>query len=320
MLLALTASQPQTEPNLTLSDLTMLTIRVHLILLAVLSLIVPSVAMAANAVAGTTYHGQIITAPPGTSVSDWNILVVPRNMGFTEIGSEGDNALLRFEVSASPLNNVEWSVWARFKYRNSSGSGTWYSGAVDYLLVRKALSAAGTLTHGENLAVPSGTSVADWNIIVSPASAGFEEPGSEFDNSLLRFSTSYTIVDNFTWQLQAPYKFRHSNQGLSFVGAGQVSYLLVSRDASFTGSATHGQTFATQGNTAVSDWSVLVLPTSVGFEEVGSEGDNALLLFDSTVQASGTYQWQAFGAFKYRFQNGEGSWNGATLSYIAVRN
>gem|GEM_PF-2639379 len=276
--------------------------------------------MAANAVAGTTYHGQVITAPPGTSVSDWNVLVVPRNFGFQEIGSEGDNALLRFEVSASPLNNVEWSVWARFKYRNSSGSGTWYPGAVDYLLVRKALSAAGTLTHGENLAVPSGTSMADWNIVVSPASAGFEEPSAEFDNSLLRFSTSYTIVDNFTWQLQAPYKFRYSNQGLSFVGAGQVSYLLVSRDMSFTGVVTHGQTFAVQGNTAVSDWSVLLLPTNVGYEEAGSEGDNALLLFDSTVQASDTYRWQAFGAFKYRYQNGAGSWYGEPLSYIAVRN
>ncbi|NTX54284.1 hypothetical protein [Myxococcus sp. CA039A] len=298
----------------------MLTVRVRLVLVAVLSLITPSAAMAANAVAGTTYHGQTITAPPGTSVSDWNILLVPRNMGFQEIYSEDDNALLRFEVSASPLNNVAWSVWARFKYRNSSGPGTWYVGSVDFLLVRKALSVAGTLTHGENLAVPSGTSMADWNIIVSPASAGIEEPGLEFDNALLRFSASYTIVDNFTWQLQAPYKFRHTNQGLSFVGAGQVSYLLVSRNASFTGFASNGQTFATQGNTAVSDWSVLVLPASVGYEEVGSEGDNALLLFDSNVQVLDSYRWQAFGAYKYRYHNGGGVWYGETLSYIAVRN
>ncbi|NTX41055.1 hypothetical protein HUA78_42165 [Myxococcus sp. CA033] len=298
----------------------MLTAHVRLVLVAVLSLITPSVAMAANAVVGTTYHGQTITAPPGTSVSDWNILVVPKYMGYTEIGSEDDNALLRFEVSASPLNNVAWSVWARFKYRNSSGPGTWYAGSVDFLLVRKTLSAAGTLTHGENLAVPSGTSMADWNIIVSPASAGFEEPSAEFDNALLRFSTSYTIVDNFTWQLQAPYKFRYSNQGLSFVGAGQVNYLLVSRNASFTGFASDGQTFATQGNTAVSDWSVLVLPSSVGFEEVGSEGDNALLRFESTVQAFDSYRWQAFGSYKYRNHNGSGFWYGETLSYIAVRN
>ncbi|MBJ6766047.1 hypothetical protein JGU66_35285 [Myxococcaceae bacterium JPH2] len=298
----------------------MFKVRARLVLLAVLSLITPAVAMAANAVAGTTYHGQVITAPPGTSVSDWNILVVPRNMGGQELGSEGDNALLRFEVSASPLNNVEWSVWARFKHRNSSGSGTWYPSIVDYLLVRKELSAAGTLTDGGSITVPPGTSISDWNIVVSPASAGYEEPTTEFDNSLLRFSTSYTAVDNFTWQVQAPYKFRHSNQGAAFVGAGQASYLLVSRSASFTGVATHGQTIAAPVNTAVSDWSMLLLPTSVGYEEPGSEGDNALLLFDSTVQSSSTYQWQMFGAFKYRYQNADGSWYAAPLSYIAVHN
>ncbi|MBZ4398894.1 hypothetical protein [Myxococcus sp. AS-1-15] len=293
---------------------------VRLVLLAVLSLIIPSAAMAANAVAGTASHGQAIAAPTGTSVSDWNVLLVPRGMGFQELGSEGDNALLRFEVSAPPLNSTAWSVSARFKYRNSSGNGTWYSGSVDYLLVRKSVSVGGTLTNGESIAVPAGTSMADWNIIVSPASAGLEETGAEFDNSLLRFSASYSVVNSSTWQIQSTFKFRYSNQGLSLVHSGQASYLLVLRDESFVGSTTHGQNFTVQGNTSVSDWSTLVIPSSVGHEEPGSEGDNALLGFDSAVEVANTNQWRPFGAFKYRFHNGDGSWQMGPLSYIIVRN
>ncbi|MCY1002330.1 hypothetical protein OWM54_34770 [Myxococcus sp. MISCRS1] len=308
------------QTNLTLSEFTVLTIRIRLVLLAVLALFTPPVAMAANAIAGTSTHGQTIAAPPGTSVSDWNILVVPRAMGFYEIGSEGDNALLRFEVSAAPLSTVGWSVWARFKYRNSSGPGTWYSGSVDYLLVRKELSVGGTLSHGQNLAVPSGTSVSDWNIVVSPASAGMEEVGAEFDNSLLRFSTSYTIIDNSTWQAQATYKFRYSNQGLSAVYSSQAHYLLVSRDVSVIGPVSSNQTFATQGNTAVSDWSALVIPTGVGYEEPGSEGDNAILCFENYFQVADTYLWRAPGRYKYRGHNGDGTWFGAALNYVIVRN
>ncbi|MCP3057381.1 hypothetical protein LXT21_01165 [Myxococcus sp. K38C18041901] len=107
---------------------------------------------------------------------------------------------------------------------------------------------------------------------------------------------------------------------MSLVHSGQASYLLVSRDVSFIGSTLHGQNFMAQGNTSVSDWSVLVIPSSVGNEEPGSEGDNALLGFDSAFEVANTHQWRSFGAFKYRYQNSDGSWQAGPLVYIIVRN
>lgn len=90
-------------------------------------------------------------------------------------------------------------------------------------------SVGGTASHGQLLAVPSGT-VDDWNIIVSPQQMGVEEQGSEEDNRLLAFRVSVSVFDPSNWQVTALYRFGYAmdNQNVHWV-EGSANYLMVRR-------------------------------------------------------------------------------------------
>ncbi|NVJ28130.1 hypothetical protein HUW62_43680 [Myxococcus sp. AM011] len=84
----------------------------------------------------------------------------------------------------------------------------------------------GTASDGTYITVPSGT-VNDWVIHVSPQSMGFEEPGSEGDNALLKIECYVVQINQYTWQVVARYKYRPwSNRDGTWYG-GSANYLLV---------------------------------------------------------------------------------------------
>ncbi|MBJ6763731.1 hypothetical protein JGU66_23415 [Myxococcaceae bacterium JPH2] len=96
-----------------------------------------SASPAQNAQSGTITDGDFITVPSGTT-NDWALLVAPREMGFEEPGSERDNALLRIECYAVPINAYTWRVVARFKMRPwNNADGYWNAGSASYVLVHK---------------------------------------------------------------------------------------------------------------------------------------------------------------------------------------
>ncbi|WAS95268.1 hypothetical protein [Nannocystis punicea] len=94
------------------------------------------------AFAGRCSDGDSLAVPEGT-VDNWVIIVSPEAMGRNEDGSEGDNALLRFECSAVVEGPYGWTVTARSKFRGMNeppgGSGTWHPSSATYLIVRKQL-------------------------------------------------------------------------------------------------------------------------------------------------------------------------------------
>ncbi|NTX11576.1 hypothetical protein HUA76_12320 [Myxococcus sp. CA056] len=108
-----------------------------LAMLSVFTCLYAGESFAQNARIGTASDGNYITVPSG-SVNDWVIHVSPRDMGFEEPGSEGDNALLKFECYVVQINQYTWQVVARYKLRPwSNRDGIWHSGTANYLLVHK---------------------------------------------------------------------------------------------------------------------------------------------------------------------------------------
>lgn len=92
---------------------------------------------ASGAQSGAVSNGGYITVPWGT-VNDWAIIVSPRDMGFEEPRSEGDNALLKIECYTIQINQYTWQVIARYKMRPwNNADGTWYSGSANYFLAPK---------------------------------------------------------------------------------------------------------------------------------------------------------------------------------------
>ncbi|HYW05783.1 MAG TPA: hypothetical protein VE913_02440 [Longimicrobium sp.] len=90
-------------------------------------------------------------------------------------------------------------------------------------------SMAGTVAHGEMVAVPYG-SVDDWNIIVSPMRMGAEEARSENDNRLLALRVFATVRSDTQWQVTAQYRFGYAltNADVFWV-EGSANYLIVRR-------------------------------------------------------------------------------------------
>jgi hypothetical protein len=73
----------------------------------------------------------------------------------------------------------------------------------------------------------------DWNIFVSPRGVGREEPGSEFDNALLRLECFADPVPPNSWRITVRYKYKFSDADGKGEGTwyddGQANYLLVPR-------------------------------------------------------------------------------------------
>jgi hypothetical protein len=84
-------------------------------------------------VTGTANHNDTISPPSGTSKSDWNIFVSPRQMGTDEGSSDKDNALLKIQCWV----DGNWKVTANYKFRYAEKEGVWENGTVNYLLVPK---------------------------------------------------------------------------------------------------------------------------------------------------------------------------------------
>jgi hypothetical protein len=185
--------------------------------------------------AGTVSDGSLITVPYG-SVSDWNLILSPADIGVEEPGSEGDNALLKFSVTASAVNSQQWRVAARFKSRfhNEPGyDGTWFGGSAHYLMVHKYFSVMGQAGNGQCVTLPSGTTLNDWAWIGVANDIGFEEPGSEWDNAILKISTQRTLCNT-----SVRFKFRpwSDNDGIWY--GGTINYLLVRKSGTTNPSAT----------------------------------------------------------------------------------
>ncbi|HEU0016234.1 MAG TPA: hypothetical protein VFQ45_21320 [Longimicrobium sp.] len=88
-------------------------------------------------------------------------------------------------------------------------------------------SVSGTVRHGERVTVPYGT-VQEWDILVSPAQMGTEEPRSEADNRLLAFRVLATVYDDRSWTVTAQYRFAYSpNESDIHWVPGTAHYLLV---------------------------------------------------------------------------------------------
>ncbi|TQF09465.1 hypothetical protein FJV41_44445 [Myxococcus llanfairpwllgwyngyllgogerychwyrndrobwllllantysiliogogogochensis] len=84
----------------------------------------------------------------------------------------------------------------------------------------------GTANDGTYITVPSGT-VNDWVIHVSPQSMGFEEPGSEGDNALIKIECYAVQINQYTWQVVARYKYRPWSGRDGYWNGGSANYLLV---------------------------------------------------------------------------------------------
>ncbi|MEP2102053.1 MAG: hypothetical protein ABJP02_11145 [Parasphingorhabdus sp.] len=87
---------------------------------------------------GFVRHGEEIFVPWGT-VEDWNLMLSPNHAGVNELGSQNDNALMQFTISARELGNGSgWEIssssafrfWDRNDYRDLPVK-------VQYLMVAK---------------------------------------------------------------------------------------------------------------------------------------------------------------------------------------
>ena len=67
--------------------------------------------------AGYVKHGEEIFVPWG-KVQDWNLMLSPVHAGVNESGSQKDNALMEFGMSARPLDNGSgWEISSSSAFR-----------------------------------------------------------------------------------------------------------------------------------------------------------------------------------------------------------
>ena len=70
------------------------------------------------------------------------------------------------------------------------------------------------------------------------------------------------------------------------------------------------------------DWNIFVSPRWMGWEEPGSEGDNALLVIDCKAdEVPGTDNtWQVSAMYKYKWGNnaGQSAWEDGSANYLLV--
>jgi hypothetical protein len=82
-----------------------------------------------------------IQAPPGTTRDDWDVFVIPDELGIDEPGSESDNALIKVEARAEPIPGTSdsWHIIAMYRYReaNSVTNAPPYYPAAQVVLVRR---------------------------------------------------------------------------------------------------------------------------------------------------------------------------------------
>ncbi|NTX02805.1 hypothetical protein [Myxococcus sp. CA040A] len=84
----------------------------------------------------------------------------------------------------------------------------------------------GIVNHEAYITVPSGT-VNDWVLHVSPNDMGFEEPGFESDNALLKVECSAFQINQYTWRVIARFKYRGVSTGDGIWQPGKANYILV---------------------------------------------------------------------------------------------
>ncbi|MFP2957313.1 hypothetical protein ACLEPN_05645 [Myxococcus sp. 1LA] len=87
---------------------------------------------------------------------------------------------------------------------------------------------SGVARHDAYVTVPNGT-INDWGIHVSPNDMGFEEPGSEGDNALLKLECYAVQINQHTWRIVARYKARPWSNRDGTWSPGSANYLLVKR-------------------------------------------------------------------------------------------
>ncbi|ATW04434.1 hypothetical protein CHN51_13495 [Sphingorhabdus sp. YGSMI21] len=67
--------------------------------------------------AGFAKHGEEIFVPWG-KVESWNLILSPVHVGVNESGSQKDNALMEFGMSARPLDNGSgWEIASASAFR-----------------------------------------------------------------------------------------------------------------------------------------------------------------------------------------------------------
>lgn len=86
----------------------------------------------------------------------------------------------------------------------------------------------GVVNDAAFITVPSGK-VGDWSLMVSPNLMGSEEVGSEKDNAMLRLDCRTTVINEFTWQVTARFKYRFWSTKDGVWKAGKANYILVPR-------------------------------------------------------------------------------------------
>jgi len=92
--------------------------------------------------AGVANHNDVLLAPQmGSTTDDWNIIVSPWAVGGDEPNSNGDNALIKLVVLATPLSDKSgWKIRANALWRtnDSHSSPQWLEyGQANYLIVPK---------------------------------------------------------------------------------------------------------------------------------------------------------------------------------------
>jgi hypothetical protein len=92
-------------------------------------------------------------------------------------------------------------------------------------------SKAGIVSDGDELTVPSGTTIADWNIFVSPRLTQIEQPKSD-DDAVLTLECRADPISNVKWRIKVGFKLKVASTPFSTEekwSGGQANYLLVPR-------------------------------------------------------------------------------------------
>jgi hypothetical protein len=139
--------------------------------------------------------------------------------GEQAFGDEGELSSGNYE--SNRLNAIEYDADAVVE---STADGT----IISY---EAATSAAfgGAACHADYITVPDGTTMSNWVLLVAPRSMGRAEAGSEKDNALLLFNAYATVINQYTWQIRARYKYRFGGDRDGVYRDGCVNYALISR-------------------------------------------------------------------------------------------